>query len=213
MIDNYRHQGLRRKMVEYLQKNKDITNQNVLDAMMKVPRHLFLDSSFLEYAYQDKPFPIGSNQTISSVYTVAFQSDLLNVQPNEKILEIGTGAGYQTAVLHEMGADVYSVERHRDLFRKAKQLLSKLHYRVNLFHADGYMGLSDYALFDKILVTCGAPDIPPPLLDQLKFGGFMVIPIGKKEQVMTVIIKLDNGKLKKIEYDNCSFVPFLRNKL
>ena len=213
MIDNYRHQGLRRKMVDYLHLNKDISSKNVLDAMLKVPRHLFLDSSFLEFAYQDKPFPIGSSQTISSVYTVAFQSDLLNIKEKDKVLEIGTGSGYQTAVLCEMGADVYSLERHRDLFRKAKQLLAQLHYRVQIFHGDGYLGLPDHALYDKILVTCGAVEIPPPLLAQLKVGGLMVIPLGEKEQVMHVVVKLNDGKIKKIEYDNCSFVPFLRNKV
>ena len=211
MIDNFRHQGLRRKMIEYL-KSKDVFNQSVLDAMLNVPRHLFLDSSFLEFSYEDKPFPIGCDQTISSVYTVAFQSTLLNIQPSDKVLEIGTGSGYQTAVLANMHADVYSIERHRDLYRKAKQLLSKLNYRVHLSHGDGYLGLPIEAPYDKILVTCGATELPSPLWEQLKIGGLMVIPIGFKQQVMTVFTKLNNGEIQKMEYDQCSFVPFLRNK-
>ena len=211
MIDDFRHQGLRRKMVEYL-KEKDISEPSVLDAMIEVPRHLFLDSSFLEFAYQDKAFPIGKDQTISSVYTVAFQTELVNPKFQEKILEIGTGSGYQTAVLSQAGANVYSIERHRDLYKKAKSTLQALNYRANLFYGDGYSGLSKEAPFDKILVTCGAAEVPPLLLDQLKIGGVMVVPIGFTTQVMTVIIKLKEGSFKKIEYDKFQFVPLLRNK-
>ena len=198
-------------MVEYL-KTKGISNSFVLDAMSKVPRHAFLDSSFLEFAYTDQAFPIGSNQTISSLYTVAFQTQLLDVNPKEKILEIGTGSGYQTAILLEMGATVYSIERHRDLYRKAKKMLKSLNYRSGLFYGDGYLGLLEHAPFDKILVTCGAPSLPPLLVDQLKLGGVIVIPIGFKEQVMTRICRGLDGNIAKKEYENFQFVPLLRDK-
>ena len=198
-------------MVEYL-KAKGISNSFVLDAMSKVPRHAFLDSSFLEFAYTDQAFPIGSNQTISSLYTVAFQTQLLDVHPKEKILEIGTGSGYQTAVLLEMGATVYSIERHRDLYRKAKKMLKALNYRSSLFYGDGYLGLPEHAPFDKILVTCGAPALPPLLISQLKLGGGLVIPIGFKEQIMTHICRNLDGNIAKKEYENFQFVPLLRNR-
>ncbi len=198
-------------MVEYL-KTKGISNSFVLEAMSKVPRHAFLDSSFLEFAYTDQAFPIGSNQTISSLYTVAFQTQLLDARPKEKILEIGTGSGYQTAVLLEMGAAVYSIERHRDLYRKAKKMLKSLNYRSSLFYGDGYLGLPEHAPFDKILVTCGAPALPPLLISQLKLGGSIVIPIGFKEQIMTHICRDLDGNIAKKEYENFQFVPLLRNK-
>lgn len=212
MIDDFRHKGLRKKMVQYLREVKGVDNEFVLNAMLKVPRHLFLDSSFLEFSYQDKAFPIGSDQTISSVYTVAYQTSLLDVKPNDKILEIGTGSGYQTAVLSEMGAKVYSIERHRQLHKTAKNSLAKLNYRANLFYGDGYLGLPQDAPFDKILLTCGAAELPDTLLDQLKEYGIMVIPIGFQEQIMTVITKFSDGKIEKIEYEKCQFVPFLRDK-
>lgn len=212
MIDSFRHQGLRRKMVEYLKVTKDISSDFVLDAMLKVPRHLFLDSSFLEFAYQDKPFPIGSDQTISSVYTVAFQTELLNIKAKDRVLEIGTGSGYQAAVLCEMGARVYSIERHLNLFRSAKRLLNSLNYYPNLYHGDGYVGLPQEALFDKIIVTCGASEVPNSLLNQLKEGGVLVIPVGFQEQMMTSIVKLSGGQIEKKEYKNFKFVPLLRNK-
>ena len=212
MIDDFRHKGLRKKMVQYLREVKGVDNEFVLNAMLKVPRHLFLDSSFLEFSYQDKAFPIGSDQTISSVYTVAYQTSLLDVKPNDKILEIGTGSGYQTAVLSEMGAKVYSIERHRQLHKTAKNSLAKLNYRANLFYGDGYLGLPQEAPFDKILLTCGAAELPATLLDQLKEYGIMVIPIGFQEQIMTVITKFSDGKIEKIEHEKCQFVPFLRDK-
>ena len=199
MIDNFRHKGLRRKMVDYLQNNRGIHNNLVLDALLKVPRHVFLDSSFLEFAYDDKPFPIGSGQTISSVYTVAFQTQLLDVKSKDKVLEIGTGSGYQTAILAEIGAKIYSIERHRDLYKQAKNTLSSMNYRANLFYGDGYLGLSNEAPFDKILVTCGAAELPPSLLNQLRLGGDIVIPIGFKEQIMTRISKDLEGNLIKIK--------------
>jgi len=212
MIDDFRHKGLRKKMVQYLSEVKGVDNEFVLNAMLKVPRHLFLDSSFLEFSYQDKAFPIGSDQTISSVYTVAYQTSLLDVKPNDKILEIGTGSGYQTAVLSELGAKVYSIERHRQLHKTAKNSLAKLNYRANLFYGDGYLGLPQEAPFDKILLTCGAAELPDSLLDQLKEYGIMVIPIGFQEQIMTVITKFSDGKIEKIEHEKCQFVPFLRDK-
>ena len=211
MIDDFRHKGLRRQMVKYLKQNRDIKSSSVLDAMLKIPRHFFLDSSFLEFAYEDKPFPIGSDQTISSVYTVAFQTELLDVKSKEKVLEIGTGSGYQTAVLCEIGAKVYSIERHRELYRKAKRLLKTLYYYPSLHHGDGYLGLSNQ-MFDKIIVTCGATEVPPSLLKQLKEGGVMVIPIGFKDQIMTSITKLEGGEINKVEHQNFKFVPLLRNK-
>ncbi len=212
MIDNLRHQGLRKRMIDYLSVKRGIDSHYVLNAMMNVPRHLFLESSFLEFAYEDKAFPIGSQQTISSVYTVAFQTQLLNLVPGEKVLEIGTGSGYQTAVLTQCDVEVYSVERHRSLYKTAKTLLSQLNYRANLFHGDGYLGLSQLAPFDKILVTCGAVEVPPLLLEQLRLGGEMVIPIGFKNQIMTLFSKDLDGIIKKKEYHNFQFVPMLRDK-
>lgn len=212
MIDDFRHKGLRKKMIQYLREVKGVDNESVLNAMLKVPRHLFLDSSFLEFSYQDKAFPIGEDQTISSVYTVAYQTSLLDVKANDKILEIGTGSGYQTAVLSELGAKVYSIERHRQLHKTAKSSLLKLHYRANLFHGDGYLGLPQESPFDKILLTCGAAELPETLLSQLKENGIMVVPIGFQEQIMTVITKFSNGKIEKLEYEKCRFVPFLRDK-
>jgi protein-L-isoaspartate(D-aspartate) O-methyltransferase len=212
MIDNFRHKGLRNKMVTYLKEECAIDNINVLEAMSKVPRHLFLDSSFLDFAYQDKAFPIGDNQTISSIYTVAFQSQLIDLCQGDKVLEIGTGSGYQTAVLAEMKGEVYSIERHRSLYKKSKKILQNMNYRVNSIYGDGYLGYDKAAPFDKILVTCGASKVPPALLDQLKIGGVMVIPIGEVEQVMTVIIKKEEGIFSQVEHSNFKFVPLLRDK-
>jgi len=212
MIDNLRHQGLRQRMVDYLNNKRGISNHAVLEAMKNVPRHLFLDSSFLEFAYEDKAFPIGSDQTISSIYTVARQTELLEIKPKQKILEIGTGSGYQTAVLTQLHAQVYSIERHRSLYKNAKFLLSKLNYRANLFYGDGYLGLNQEAPFDKILVTCGATNVPSILIEQLKPGGHMVIPVGFKSQIMTKISKDLDGNITKYEYENFQFVPMLRDK-
>ena len=212
MIDNFRHKGLRRRMVSYLRDTRGISNALVLESMLNVPRHLFLDSSFLEFAYEDKAFPIGSNQTISSLYTVAFQTQLMAVNPGDKILEIGTGSGYQAAVLSQIGAEVYSIERHRNLHLKAKRLLKKLNYRVNLFYGDGYLGLTQEAPFDKILVTCGATELPESLIDQLKNQGRIVIPIGFQNQKMTIISKDIEGNINKKESEKFKFVPLLRDK-
>lgn len=212
MTDTYRHQGLRRRLVETI-KSKGISDERVLDAIGKIPRHLFLDSSFTEIAYQDKPFPIGLGQTISQPYTVAFQTELLDVNPGEKILEIGTGSGYQACVLFEMGAKVFSIERHRELHKKSQALLKKLGYYPKLFYGDGYQGLPTFAPFDKILVTAGAPEIPEKLLKQLKVDGFLVIPVGKGgNQIMLRLKKISESEFEKEEFGHFRFVPLLGKK-
>ncbi len=214
MKDTNKHQGLRNLLVKQL-KEKGITDKNVLDAIAKIPRHLFIDSSFENFAYQDKAFPIGADQTISQPYTVAFQTELLNVEKEHKILEIGTGSGYQTAVLCLLGAKVYSVERQNELFKKTKNLLSKLTINVIpklLSFGDGYKGLPDYAPFDSIIVTAGAPLIPQALMSQLKIGGRLVIPVGKKEQIMTLLVRKNETQFEKTEFGDFKFVPLLENK-
>lgn len=194
-------------------KEKGITDKNVLEAIAKIPRHLFLDSGFADFAYQDKAFPIGAGQTISQPYTVAFQSQLLNAKKDDKILEIGTGSGYQTAVLVAMGAKVYSVERQNELFKQTSVLLPKLGIRPkHLSFGDGYKGLPNYAPFDGIIVTAGAPVIPPALMSQLKVGGRLVIPLGDKHQVMTLLIRKTETQFEKHEFGEFRFVPLLENK-
>ncbi|WP_396180954.1 protein-L-isoaspartate(D-aspartate) O-methyltransferase [Flavobacterium sp.] len=214
MKDTNKHQGLRNLLVKQL-KEKGITDKNVLDAIAKIPRHLFIDSSFENFAYQDKAFPIGADQTISQPYTVAFQTELLQVEKEHKVLEIGTGSGYQTAVLCLLGAKVYSVERQNELFKKTKNLLSKLTINVIpklLSFGDGYKGLPDYAPFDSIIVTAGAPVIPQALMSQLKIGGRLVIPVGKKEQIMTLLVRKNETQFEKTEFGDFKFVPLLENK-
>ncbi len=212
--DTFRHQGLRRQLVEEL-KNKGITNPGVLLAIGKIPRHSFMDNAFLEYAYQDLAFPIDCGQTISQPFTVAYQTQLLEPQKGEKVLEIGTGSGYQSAVLAETGAKVFSIERHKPLFELTKKRLEELNYfNIKCFYGDGFAGLPAYAPFDKILVTCGAPEIPQQLLSQLKTGGMMVIPVGPlSEQTMTIVLKKANGEIEIIELDKFRFVPMLGNKV
>jgi protein-L-isoaspartate(D-aspartate) O-methyltransferase len=213
LSDTYRHKGMRNKLVESI-KEKGIKDENVLKAIQKIPRHFFLDTTFAEIAYQDKPFPIGLGQTISQPYTVAFQSELLQVKKDEKILEIGTGSGYQACVLAELGARVYSIERHKPLFIKARALLNEMGYFAKLFYGDGYKGLPAYAPFDKIIVTAGAPELPTSLLEQLKTGGFMIIPVGAgSNQIMTKIVKLTEKDYEKYEYGNFRFVPMLGKKV
>ncbi len=212
MNDSYLHKGLRKKLVEEI-KSKGIDDQLVIDAINKVPRHLFMDSSFVHLSYKDKAFPIGANQTISQPYTVAFQSQLLKVKPGDKILEIGTGSGYQAAVLIEMGAKVYTIERHKSLTLKAQMLLPKLGYRPHFFYGDGFEGLPTYAPFDKVIVTAGASVIPKKLIAQLKPGGIMVIPLGELDnQTMLSIEKQADGTIKKIEHGSFIFVPMLKGK-
>ncbi len=212
MKDTNKHQGLRNQLAKLLEE-KGITDKNVLEAIKKVPRHLFLNSSFEDFAYQDKAFPIGSGQTISQPYTVAFQSQLLEVKKDHKILEIGTGSGYQTAVLCLLGAKVYSVERQNELFKTTSLLLPKLGIRPkHLSFGDGYKGLPNHAPFDSIIVTAGAPTIPQPLMAQLKVGGRLVIPVGDKEQVMTLLIRKNETQFEKHEFGDFKFVPLLENK-
>ncbi|MDT0688264.1 protein-L-isoaspartate(D-aspartate) O-methyltransferase [Salegentibacter sp. F188] len=210
--DNYRHKGKRQQLVETV-KRKGVTDQKVLDAIGKIPRHLFMDSSFEDHAYQDKAFPIAADQTISQPYTVAFQTELLEVSKNDAVLEIGTGSGYQTAVLCELGAKVYSIERQRELYKKTKSFLEKIGYRPKqLSFGDGYKGWPEYAPFDKIIVTAGAPYLPKTLLGQLKVGGKMVIPIGKDVQVMTLFTRKSDTEFDKKEYGDFRFVPLLEDK-
>ncbi|WP_333695097.1 protein-L-isoaspartate(D-aspartate) O-methyltransferase [Flavobacterium sp.] len=212
MRDTEKHQGLRNQLVKHLAE-KGITNKNVLEAIKKIPRHMFLDSGFEQFAYQDKAFPIGAGQTISQPYTVAFQSQLLEVKKDDKILEIGTGSGYQTAVLCTMGAKVYSVERQNELFKATFNLLPKLGIRPKyLAFGDGYKGLPNYAPFDSIIVTAGAPIIPKPLMAQLKIGGRLVIPLGEKEQIMTLLIRKNETQFEKHEFGEFRFVPLLEDK-
>ena len=212
MIDSYKHKGLRKQLVETIRK-KGIEDVNVLDAIENVPRHFFFDSSFLNFAYEDKAFPIGSGQTISQPYTVAFQTELLEIKKGDKVLEIGTGSGYQACILAEMGARVYSVERQKSLYGKAVKFIPSIGYIVKLFYGDGYKGLPAFAPFDKIIVTAGAPFIPDALVEQLKSGGIMVIPVGAGDiQLMTTITIISENECKKREHGTFRFVPLLGNK-
>ena len=214
--DKAKHQGSRKRLISEL-KEMGIESTAVLNAMLKVPRHFFLDSSFEEHAYQNKAFPIGTDQTISHPYTVAFQSEVLAIKKGDKVLEIGTGSGYQTAVLFHLEAEIYSIERQHSLFDKTKAILSKMRIKAFLHYGDGYEGLPQKAPFDKIIVTAGAPSIPEKLFNQLAIGGMMIVPIGTGSQVMTLIIKTSETKYKKVVFDNFNetnfrFVPMLKNK-
>lgn len=212
MKDTFKHKGLRQQLVNII-KAKGITDENVLKAIGNIPRHLFMDSGFLDHAYQDKAFPIAAEQTISQPYTVAFQTELLQVKRGDKILEIGTGSGYQCAVLCEMGAKVYSIERQQELFKKTSKFLPKLGYRAKkLIFGDGYKGLPEEAPFDGIIVTAGAPLVPKPLLSQLKEGGRLVIPVGVDVQTMTLFIRKGPKEFEKHEFGDFRFVPLLEDK-
>ena len=210
--DTSKHQGLRNQLAKVLIA-KGITDKNVLEAIRKIPRHLFIDSSFEAHAYQDKAFPIAAEQTISQPYTVAFQSETLAVKPEEKVLEIGTGSGYQTAVLLELNTEVFTIERQHELFKKTSLFLPKIGYKPKKFiFGDGYKGLQDQAPFDKIIVTAGAPFVPKPLLSQLKIGGMLLIPVGDKTQIMTLFTRKSAKEFEKKELGDFAFVPMLEEK-
>lgn len=211
--DSYRHKGLRKKLVDQI-RSKGITDEKVLHAINTIPRHYFLDSAFEDKAYEDKAFPIAEGQTISQPYTVAYQSQLLELKPFEKVLEIGTGSAYQASVLAELGVQVYTIERQKKLFDQNRRFKYLEKYRnIKFFYGDGYEGLPTYAPFDKILITAAAPIIPPKLIEQLKPGGFMVIPVGTGEvQRMMRITKQAGGSLKEEVFDNFSFVPMVGGK-
>lgn len=211
--DTYRHKGLRKKLVETV-KAKGITDEKVLDAIERIPRHYFLDSAFDEVAYEDKAFPIAEGQTISQPYTVAYQTQLLEVKPFDKVLEIGTGSAYQASVLAELGVQVYTIERQKKLFESNKRFAYiKKYPNIKFFYGDGYEGLPTFAPFDKVLITAAAPEIPQKLVAQLKVGGMMVIPVGSGDvQIMKRLIKQPDGTMKEEVYDRFSFVPMLVGK-
>jgi protein-L-isoaspartate(D-aspartate) O-methyltransferase len=212
LIDSYKHKGLRKQLVETI-RNKGIRDENVLQAVEAVPRHYFFDSSFLNFAYEDKAFPIGAGQTISQPYTVAYQTELLEIKKGDRVLEVGTGSGYQACILAQMGARVFSIERQKSLYDKAAKFIPALGYIVKLFYGDGYQGLPAFAPFDKIIVTAGAPYMPNPLVDQLKPGGILVIPVGAGDiQIMTTVTKISDTETLKREHGTFRFVPLLENK-
>lgn len=213
-MDTYKHQGSRRHLVEEL-RTKGIRTGPVLDAIAAVPRHLFIDdSAFEHHAYEDKAFPIGCGQTISQPYTVAFQTALLEVQPGMSVLEVGTGSGYQTAVLCSMGVKVFSIERHRPLYISTRDRLLRLKYRATLVHGDGFKGMPQFAPFDRVLVTCGAPHVPQVLIDQMKVNGRMVIPVGQgPDQHMLCITRTADGRVEQREHGMFRFVPMLEDRV
>lgn len=208
--DNYRHKGLRQQLVNQL-RSEGFDDERVLAAINEVPRHFFLDSSFVEYAYSDQPFSIGSGQTISQPSTVAMQTKLLKVENGMKVLEIGTGSGYQACVLAAMGAKVFSIERQRNLYFRTKEVLEHLTYRVKTFLGDGYEGLPNYGPFDRVIITAGAPCVPQKLIDQLKPEGIMVIPMDNADggQTMVRITKKTDGSLYREAFGSFKFVPML----
>ncbi len=206
--DTFRHKGMRNRLVQEL-RQKGIVDERVLEAIGKVPRHLFLESSFIKFAYQDKAFPIGAGQTISQPYTVALQSQLLQTKAGEKVLEVGTGSGYQAAVLIEMGVKLFSIERQSELYKRSTRLLREFGYVGRFYLGDGYEGLPAQAPFDKIIITAGAPVIPRNLLMQLKIGGIMIIPFGDKKQVLMRIVRINEDEFEQEEIEECAFVPML----
>lgn len=211
--DTLKHKGKRNKLINLL-KQKGINDEIVLNALNKIPRHLFIDSIFEDLAYEDRAFPILSNQTISHPFTVAFQTQLLHVQKGEKVLEIGTGSGYQTSVLVALGAQVFTIERQKELFEFSKRILKKINFNPkHQIFGDGYLGLPSFAPFDKIIVTAGVPTMPKKLLEQLAVGGVMVIPIGEKEQKMYTVLKLDENTFETMEFGDYQFVPMLENRV
>ncbi len=212
MTDSYIFKGLRKRLVEIL-KSKGISDEKVLNAILKIPRHIFMGKGFEKHAYKDSAFPIASNQTISQPYTVAFQTSLLDLKKTDKVLEVGTGSGYQAAVLSEIGVKLFTIERQRELYLSSKIILKNLGYSPYSYYGDGYKGLPTYAPFDKILITAGAKKIPEKLLEQLKIGGVMVAPIGERSsQDMLRITKIDDLKFKKENFGKFVFVPMLKGK-
>jgi len=212
MQDSFIHKGKRKQLLDKL-RQKGISDAQVLDAMDQVPRHLFMDSSFLDHAYSDKAFPIAADQTISQPFTVAKQTELLQCAAGQKILEIGTGSGYQSAVLVALGVQLYTIERQNELFKKSSLLLKKMGFNPKkLIFDDGYKGYPEQAPYDGIIVTAGAPFVPTPLLAQLKIGGRLVIPLGEKDQIMTVFERVSEKKFDKSTHGPCKFVPLLANK-
>ncbi|MEZ2414060.1 protein-L-isoaspartate(D-aspartate) O-methyltransferase [Muriicola sp. E247] len=212
MKDTFKHQGMRNKLADSVAA-KGIKDKKVIDAIRSIPRHLFMDSSFEDHAYQDKPFPIAADQTISQPYTVAFQTELLEVLPGQKMLEIGTGSGYQTAVLLHLKTKVYTIERQLELFKKTNIFFKKMGYRPKkVVFGDGYKGLPEHAPFDRIIVTAGAPEVPRKLLSQLKIGGKMVIPVGEDDQVMMRITRKSETEFEREAFGNFRFVPLLEDK-
>ncbi len=212
IIDTYKDRGARRRLVEEL-KAKGILDEKVLNAIMQVPRHLFIHKDFRFHAYQDKAFPIGEGQTISQPYTVAYQSQLLHIEANDRVLEIGTGSGYQAAILITMGVILTSIERQKKLFEKTSKLLKQLNYKGDYVLGDGSLGFQKNAPYDKIIVTAGAPKVPPALTDQLKVGGIMIIPVGNNSvQTMHTLVKKSDGSIEDIELDQFRFVPLIGNQ-
>jgi protein-L-isoaspartate(D-aspartate) O-methyltransferase len=210
MTDSFEAKGKRKKLVDELRK-KGITDEEVLRAINAVPRHIFMDPAFLNHAYTDKAFPITSGQTISQPYTVAVQSSLLHVKKRDKVLEVGTGSGYQAAILSEMGIKVYTIERFRELYIKAQRTLTSLGYSAHFFYGDGYEGKKEYGPYDGILITAAAPEIPDTLLQQLKVGGRLVIPVGHTDfQVMTVVTRTGTDTFDYSTHGNFIFVPMLK---
>jgi len=208
-IDNYREKGARKLLVKTLEK-RGIADKDVLKAIGKVPRHFFFDETFWNQAYKDIAFPIGNGQTISQPYTVAYQTELLHIRPGDKVLEIGTGSGYQTCILLELGAEVFTIERQKDLYERAIKVLPYIGYHPHFFWGDGSCGIAEHAPYDKIIVTAGAPVVPQVMLQQLKIGGILVIPVGgEKEQKMVTVLRLAEDEFEKIELDTFRFVPLL----
>ncbi len=210
-IDQHRHKGQRNKLIRTLIQ-KGVRDEDVLKAIYKVPRHVFMDSSFEAFAYQDKAFPIAAGQTISQPYTVAFQTMLLQVEKGHKVLEIGTGSGYQAAVLCELGVKLFTIERQKELFDQTRVLMKKLKYNLQMKFGDGFAGVPSYAPFDRIIVTAGAPDIPPNLVKQLKIGGRMVIPVGDNTQQMKLVLRNSENEISVEDHGDFRFVPMLRNR-
>ena len=207
--DSYRHKGQRKELVKII-RQKGIKDEAVLNAINTLPRHFFFDSALDSHAYEDKAFPIGEGQTISQPYTVAFQTELLKIKPGDKVLEIGTGSGYQGAILHLLGAEVHTIEYQKKLFDRTKKFMAKLGIHLHFYFGDGSKGIPEQAPYDKILVTAGAPVVPNSLLKQLKVGGILVIPVGdRKTQKMMKLTKITETKIEQEEFDNFAFVPLL----